>query len=96
MATLVTLTCNIVRETESYELQVTSYICRYYRVMVEEQSILVFNNAGCLHHFTNVIEDGVTPIALSTRCKHAIGSDPRGWLHLAFDMKVWICEFRNL
>lgn len=62
---------------------------KYYRVMLEEQSILIFNNAGCLHHFTNVIEEGITPIALSVRCKHALGSDPRGWLHLALDLKVW-------
>lgn len=57
--------------------------------MLEEQSVLVFNNSGLLHHFTNVIEDGVTPIALSVRCKHSLGSDPRGWLHLAADLKVW-------
>merc|ERR1712083_719579 len=62
---------------------------KYYRVFLEEQSVLIFNNSGCLHHFTNVIQDGVTPIALSVRCKHALGSDPRGWLHLASDLKVW-------
>mmetsp|Transcript_14960 Transcript_14960/g.24745 ORF Transcript_14960/g.24745 Transcript_14960/m.24745 type:complete len:354 (-) Transcript_14960:224-1285(-) len=62
---------------------------KYYRVTLEENSILVFNNSGCLHHFTNIIEEGVTPIALSVRCKHSLGSDPRGWLHLATDLKVW-------
>lgn len=61
----------------------------YYRVTLEEQSILVFNNSGCLHHFTNIVEDGITPIALSNRCKHAYGSDPRGWLNLAGNLKVW-------
>lgn len=61
----------------------------YYRVTLEEQSMLVFNNSGCLHHFTNIIEEGVTPIALSNRCKHAYGSDPRGWLNLAANLKVW-------
>uniref|UniRef100_A0A7S4MGF9 JmjC domain-containing protein n=1 Tax=Odontella aurita TaxID=265563 RepID=A0A7S4MGF9_9STRA len=61
----------------------------YYRILLEEQSILVFNNSGCLHHFTNIIEEGVTPIALSNRCKHAYGSDPRVWLNLAANLKVW-------
>mmetsp|Transcript_4366 Transcript_4366/g.9668 ORF Transcript_4366/g.9668 Transcript_4366/m.9668 type:complete len:360 (-) Transcript_4366:254-1333(-) len=66
-----------------------SDLTSYYRVLLEEQSILVFNNSGCLHHFTNVIEEGVTPIACSNRCKHAYGSDPRGWLNLAGNLKVW-------
>lgn len=67
-----------------------SILDKYYRVLVEEQSILVFNNSGCLHHFTNVVEDNdVLPIALSVRCKHAYGSDPRGWLNLAANVKVW-------
>jgi hypothetical protein len=62
---------------------------KYYRVTLEENSILIFNNSGCLHHFTNVIEEGVTPISLSVRCKNSLGSDPRGWLHSAADLKVW-------
>ena len=66
-----------------------STLDRYYRVTLEEQSLLIFNNSGCLHHFTNIIEEGVTPIALSNRCKHAYGSDPRGWLNLAGNLKVW-------
>jgi hypothetical protein len=61
----------------------------YYRVTLEEQSVLIFNNSGCLHHFTNIIEEGVTPIALSNRCKYAYGSDPRGWIHLAGNLNVW-------
>jgi len=61
----------------------------YYRVTLTEQSLLIFNNSGCLHHFTNIIEEGVTPIALSNRCKHAYGSDPRGWMNLAANLKVW-------
>lgn len=61
----------------------------YYRVTLEEQSVLIFNNSGCLHHFTNIIEEGVTPIALSNRCKYAYGSDPRGWIHLASNLNVW-------
>eukprot|EP00978_Attheya_sp_CCMP212_P027509 scaffold92129_cov50-Attheya_sp.AAC.1 len=64
-------------------------LSKYYRVTLEANSILIFNNSGCVHHFTNVIEEGVTPIALSVRCKNAMGSDPRGWLHLAADLKVW-------
>lgn len=64
-------------------------LSKYYRVTLEEHSILVFNNSGCLHHFTNIIEEGVTPIALSVRCKHSRGSDPRGWLHMTADLKVW-------
>ena len=61
----------------------------HYRVLLEEQSILIFNNSGCLHHFTNIVEEGVTPIALSNRCKHAYGSDPRVWLNIAGNLKVW-------
>ena len=64
-------------------------LSKYYRIRLEENSILIFNNAGCLHHFTNIIEEGVNPIAVSVRCKHAMGSDPRVWMHLAIDPKVW-------
>jgi len=66
-----------------------STVDKYYRVLLQEQSILVFNNSGCLHHFTNIIEEGITPIAVSNRCKYAYGSDKRGWMHLAGNLKVW-------
>ena len=60
----------------------------YYRVTLQEQDVLVFNNSGLLHHFSNV--EGAAPCeALSVRCKYALGSDKRCRRLLASSPKVW-------
>ena len=31
---------------------------KYWRVEVPSNSVLVFNNSGSLHHFTNIVDEG--------------------------------------
>lgn len=62
----------------------------YYRIDLEPQSLLVFNNSNTIHQFRNVVApDGSQPEALSIRIKHTSHADPRVWLHLLTDAKMW-------
>jgi len=61
----------------------------YYHVDLQPQSILVFNNASCIHQFRNVQNaDGTWPQALSLRVKHVAACEPRVWSHLMTDVKM--------
>ena len=68
----------------------------YYRFELKENSLLVFNNSGSLHHFKNLTQDDIdddevleTPEALSTRIKCSACADARVILSLVTNITVW-------
>lgn len=61
----------------------------YYRVDLMPQSLLVFNNASCIHQFRNVrAPDGRWPEALSLRLKYCASAEPRIWTHLMSNLPM--------
>jgi len=61
----------------------------YYRVDLQPQSILVFNNASCIHQFRNrQAADGTWPQALSVRVKYIASASPRLWKHMTTDWRM--------
>ena len=66
------------------------HLSSYYRITLQPQDLLVFDNSGLLHHFSNLDDDlGVTCEALSLRCKFSLGSDKRCRRLLGTCPKVW-------
>ena len=62
----------------------------HYHVKLKAQSVLVFSNAACLHHFRNCeVEGGIAPEALSTRLKYDAGMDRRAFWHELADPALW-------
>ena len=59
----------------------------HYHVVLEGQSLLVFNNTQCIHQFFNAGD--VQSCALSTRVKCPVYKDSRATLHLAANPYVW-------
>jgi len=64
----------------------------YYRFKMQENTFLIFNSSGCLHHFTNVYheEDTTSPQALVLHPGYATNSDPRVWASMGLDPRVWL------
>ncbi len=69
----------------------TKKVAYHYRVRLEPQSLLVFNNATSIHQFRNIYDEatGRAPEALSIRIKHCVGADSRVWRHLLSDTRMW-------
>jgi len=61
----------------------------YHRLDLQPQSLLVFNNASCIHQFRNVQDaSGHWPEALSIRVKHCASAEVRIWQHLVGDLAM--------
>ena len=61
----------------------------YYKFELRPESLLVFNNSACLHHFKNLGTDDVIPEALSTRVKYAACADLRVMFTMATNYTTW-------
>ena len=65
----------------------------FYRVDLQPQSMLCFNNTSVIHQFRNQKDaEGFSPEALSIRIKHTCCPEPRVWRQMTFPtraLKAW-------